>query len=114
MLNKKYVLSITTILVGLAWLLNSLNVIHGVDWVWPIGLAASGILMVAVGGVDKFSAVAGPFLVIASIFSVLRQTERISVNLEVPVLVLVFGVLMLISQIASLPLPAWYHDDPKE
>jgi len=49
--------------------------------------------------------VTGPFLIIASVFSVMRQSERININLEVPILVIVLGVLMLISQLSKLPLP---------
>ena len=104
-MNKKLIAPILTIIVGLTWLLNTLNIIPGVDWAWSIGLATVGILSVAVGGFNKVSIVTGPFLIIASVFSVMRQSERININLEVPILVIVLGVLMLISQLSKLPLP---------
>ena len=72
---------------------------------WSIGLATVGILSVAVGGFNKVSIVTGPFLIIASVFSVMRQTGKINIVLEVPILVIVLGVLMLISQLSKLPLP---------
>jgi len=86
-------------------LLNTLNIIVGVGWAWSIGLATVGILSVAVGGFNKVSILTGPFLIIASVFSVMRQTGRINIDLEVPILVIVLGVLMLISQLSKLQLP---------
>jgi hypothetical protein len=86
-------------------LLNTLNIIPEVDWAWSIGLATVGILSVAIGGFNKVSIVTGPFLIIASVFSVMRQTGRINIDLEVPILVIVLGVLMLISQLSKLQLP---------
>ena len=104
-MNKKLIAPILTIIVGLTWLLNTLNIIPGVDWAWSIGLATVGILSVAVGGFNKVSIVTGPFLIIASVFSVMRQTGKINIDLEVPILVIVLGVLMLISQLSKLQLP---------
>ena len=86
-------------------MLNTLNIIPEVDWAWSIGLATVGILSVAIGGFNKVSIVTGPFLIIASVFSVMRQTGRINIDLEVPILVIVLGVLMLISQLSMLQLP---------
>ena len=86
-------------------MLNTLNIIVGVGWAWSIGLATVGILSVAVGGFNKVSILTGPFLIIASVFSVMRQTGRINIDLEVPILVIVLGVLMLISQLSKLQLP---------
>ena len=86
-------------------MLNTLNIIPGVGWAWSIGLATVGILSVAVGGFNKVSILTGPFLIIASVFSVMRQTGRINIDFEVPILVIVLGVLMLISQLSKLQLP---------
>jgi hypothetical protein len=104
-MNKKLIAPILTIIVGLTGLLNTLNIIPEVDWAWSIGLATVGILSVAIGGFNKVSIVTGPFLIIASVFSVMRQTGRINIDLEVPILVIVLGVLMLISQLSKLQLP---------
>ena len=104
-MNKKLIAPILTIIVGLTGLLNTLNIIPEVDWAWSIGLATVGILSVAIGGFNKVSIVTGPFLIIASVFSVMRQTGRINIDLEGPILVIVLGVLMLISQLSKLQLP---------
>ena len=66
------------------------------------------------GGFNKVSVVTGPFLIVASVFSVLRQTGRISVDHEIPILVIVLGILMLISQLSRLPVPDLFKDENHE
>ncbi len=89
MISKKpIVVSVLIIALGIAWLLNTLHVIPGVDWVWTLGLGISGVLVVAAGGLNKLTFVVGPFLIIASVLSVLRQTGVLRADIEVPVLVI--------------------------
>lgn len=90
---------------GVAWLLTALKILPVVDWVWTGGLGLCGILALALGGLNKFSVVVGPFLLIGSIFSILRQTGRLAVDLELPILFIIFGVLLLASHLLPLPLP---------
>lgn len=90
---------------GVAWLLTTLKILPGVDWVWTGGLGICGLLTLAVSGLNKFSVVVGPFLLIGSIFSVLRQTGKLAVDVELPVLFIIFGVLLLASYLLPLPLP---------
>lgn len=104
-MGKKLVVPILIILVGATWLLNVLGIMPGIDWIWTVGLAAAGILTVVIGGVNKVTVVTGPFLLVASVCSLLRQTGRLAVDREIPVLVIVLGVLMLISQLSRLPTP---------
>jgi hypothetical protein len=104
-MGKKLVVPILTIIVGVTWLLNVLEILPGVDWLWTVGLAAAGILSVAIGGLNKVTVVTGPFLVVASVCSLLRQTNRLAMDREIPILVIVLGVLMLISQLSRLPIP---------
>jgi len=104
-MGKKLLVPILTVVVGVTWLLNVLEIMPGVDWMWTVGLAAVGILTVAVGGLNKLTIVTGPFLMVASVCSLLRQTNRLVVDREIPILVIVLGVLMLISQLSRLPMP---------
>ncbi|HMP80918.1 MAG TPA: hypothetical protein PKD54_15790, partial [Pirellulaceae bacterium] len=83
------------ITVGTGWLLSTLNVVPGIDWVWTLGLAMVGLLTFALSGIDKLTVVVGPFFLLASCLSVLRQTGQISLDVEVPILVISAGVLML-------------------
>jgi len=110
------VVPVLIITIGVGSLLSAAGVAPDVDWIWSLGLAVVGILALA-SGIDKVTAVVGPFLLFASVFSALRQTGRLSVNLEMPMLVIVFGVLMLIARIAPLPTPRWLSEvetEPKK
>jgi hypothetical protein len=100
------IISVLVIALGTAWLLNTLHVIASVDWIWTLGLAVAGILVIALGERSKLTFVIGPFLVISSIFSVLRQTGRLRVDLELPILFIVLGVLLLLAQIVLGNKPA--------
>ena len=104
-MGKKLAVPILTVIVGVTWLLNVLEIMPGVDWMWTVGLAAAGILTIAVGGLNKLTIVTGPFLLVASVCSLLRQTNRLVVDREIPILVIVLGVLMLVSQLSRLPIP---------
>ena len=97
---------------GVGWLLTNLDVVPGVNWIWILGLGITGLLIL-ISSIDKVTVVIGPFLIAATIFSILRQTGRISVDTEVPSLVIVFGALMLIARLLPIPLPSWIVDPPK-
>lgn len=111
--KKGIALPVLMIAVGLGWLLTAHSVIPGVNWIWILGLAALGILVLALGGIDKVTVVLGPFLIIATFFSLLRQTGKISVDTEVPSLVIAAGALMLIPHIIRLPTPSWLIEPPR-
>jgi len=104
-LGGRHVVPILVIVVGVGWLLNVKGVIPKVDWIWTCGLAAVGFLTLAVGGLDKLTVVVGPFLIVSSIFSVLRQTGNMSIQTEVPILTIVLGVLLLFVNLVNLPSP---------
>ena len=105
--KKTLLLPILLIAVGIGWLLTTLGVIPGVNWVWTLGLAAVGFLAFAAGGVDKVTVVVGPFFILASCLSILRQSDRISLDVEVPILVIVAGFLLLIARNPVIPTPKW-------
>ena len=81
------------------------------DWLWTDGLAVVGILMLVIGTIDKLKGVLGPFLIIASICSILRQTERLSIDKEIPILVIVLGILLIIVNVINLPAPEALKQD---
>jgi hypothetical protein len=114
MSDKKTLLPpILLITVGSGWLLSTLGVVPSVNWVWTLGLAAVGFLTFAIGGFDKFTVVMGPFFLIASCLSVLRQTGRFDLDIEVPILVILAGLLLLIARSHRVPIPGWIIEDPK-
>jgi hypothetical protein len=102
------VIPILIIIVGVGWLLTARSVVPGVNWVWTLGLGAIGILTFLLSGFDKVSVVVGPFLLLASLLSVLRQTGDLVLDIEVPVLVITVGVLLLVAQLPVIPKPGWF------
>ena len=89
--------------VGIGWLVNSLDVIPDVNWVWSLGLGAAGALVLATGGINKGTVVIGPLLLIVALLSVARQTGGLELKLEVPLLIIALGGLSLFSALSGLP-----------
>ena len=108
------VIPVLMITVGIGWLLTIHHVIPGIDWIWVLGLAVVGFLILMMGGINKVTVVAGPFLLIGTVFSLLRQTSRISVDTEVSSLVIVAGVLVLLARCLPIPMPDWLVEDREE
>lgn len=98
---------------GVGWLLTALHVLPGVNWVWLLALGGTGILVLVTSGVNKVSIVVGPLLMLATVLSLLRQTGRLSVEVEVPMLVIAVGMLMLIARLAPVPPPKWLSEKPR-
>ena len=105
MKTKELIAPILVIALGVTWLLNVLEIMPGVDWIWTIALAAVGVITLLLGGINKLTGVVGPFLMIASVCSLLRQTGQLPTDREVPILTIILGVLMLLVQLLNLPMP---------
>jgi hypothetical protein len=105
MKTKELIAPILVIALGITWLLNVLDIMPGVDWIWTVALAAVGVITLLLGGVNKLTVVVGPFLMIASVCSLLRQIGTLPIDREVPILTIILGILMLLVQILDLPMP---------
>ena len=104
-----FVLALLIITVGVGWLLTALAVAPGINWVLTLSLGMIGVLaFVTSGGIDKVSVIVGPFFLIGSALSLLRQAKFLSLDVEIPIYVIVIGVLMLVAQLKAIPLPSWY------
>ena len=112
--RKTLILPLLIIGIGTGWLLTTLGIVPGINWIWTLGLAVVGILSFAVSGIDKSTVLIGPFFIIASCLSVLRQTGRISLDVEVPILVIVIGILLLLARSKAIPLPDWMVLEEKQ
>lgn len=111
---KTLFVPILVIAIGAGWLLSVLNVVPEIDWIWTLSLAIAGVFTFVIGGFDKLTMVVGPFFIAASCLSVLRQTGRLSIDLEVPILVILIGVLLLIARFPWVPMPNWIVEDQKK
>jgi len=105
--RSSLILGILLVGLGGGWLLSNLGFIPPVAWAWSIGLAIVAVLAVALSGFDKVSIVVGGFFLLASVLSVLRQTGTISIDVEVPSLVMAAGLLILIARSRAIPTPRW-------
>jgi hypothetical protein len=97
--------------VGLGWLLTAQGMIPGVQWAWVLGLAALGAVVLFLEGVNKFSFVVGPSLIVGSLLSILRQTGYISVDTEVPLLTITIGIFWTLTFLLPLRQPSWIIPD---
>jgi len=100
-------LPVVIITLGIGWLLSTMGIGPSINWVWTLGLAVGGLLVFALSGFNKATIVVGPMLLVASILSVLRQSGKLNIDLEVPILVIVSGVLLLVARLPSIPPPQW-------
>jgi hypothetical protein len=109
--RRSLIVPLLMIAPGTGWLLTAAGYAPDINWVWTICLAAAGLLTFVAGGFDKFTLVIGPLLLIMSCLSVLRQAGRISLDIEVPLLVIITGVLLLIVRSPAVPAPEWLLKD---
>jgi hypothetical protein len=100
--------------IGVGWLLTAQNVIPGVQWAWILLLATLGVVTLAVNGIDKFSVVSGPVLIIASCLSFLRQNGLMAIDTEIPALTIAIGSLWTVSCLLPLPRPDWILPEPDD
>lgn len=103
--NRKTAIAISVLIIalGLAWLLNELHVIPGIDWFWVTGLGVSGLLLLTVAGLDRFNFIVGVSLMVCSVLSVLRQKKVLTADLEPPILFTTVGLLLLLAHLLKLP-----------
>jgi len=113
--RSRLIIPILILVVGVGWLLTALGVGPGINWIWTLGLGFIGIMIfVLAKGVDKVSLVLGMFFLLANLFSLLRQIGQLTIDVEVPLLVISIGVLLLIAQLPVIPKPGWYVAPPAE
>jgi hypothetical protein len=111
---KTLVVPILLITLGIGWLLTTLGVVPQIDWVWTLGVALVGILAFAIGGFDKVTVVVGPFFLLASFLSILRQAGRLRIDIEIPILVIAAGLLLIVARLPVIPIPQWLHETTTE
>ena len=101
--TRKYLLPFVIVVIGLGWLLQRLELISSFELYWTIGLAAAGIYFFAVGGFNRDTFLLGTFLLICALFSLLRAVNLLRLTVELPVLVIIFGILMAIRNSGAIP-----------
>jgi hypothetical protein len=103
------VLACCLIALGVGWLMDGLGFLPIVDWVWVSALAIAGLATLALGGVNKVTLTIGPFLLAAAAGSAMRQGKVVTAEIELPLLVLLLGILILANLVLPVPNPRWYQ-----
>jgi hypothetical protein len=94
---------VVLIVLGAAWLLNSLHWLPAIHWLWILGLAGAGIAILVLDGVTKSSVVAGPLLILAGVLSFCRQYYELGWRFIIPVMLIAAGITMLIARSPAIP-----------
>lgn len=105
--RKAFIMPLLVTSFGIAWLLKQSEIAPTVDWIWAIFLAVVGILIPLVVGLDKVTVVVGPGFLVACCLTLLRQSETLKPDLEVPILVIAVGGLMIIALLPTIPKAKW-------
>src|SRR5438128_9774448 len=77
-----WIVPVLMVFVGAGWLMNTLDVLPGVNWAYILGVGAVGLVML-LQGFNKFNFVVGSFLVIGSVAAYLRQSGVLSIEVQV-------------------------------
>lgn len=99
---KKFIFPGILILVGLAWLLSTLDIFR-VDYIWTIILLFIGSSILASGGFTRGSFVSGMFFIIWAVLSFLIDMEIIIDDVLFPLLIVSLGALLLINRSDLIP-----------
>src|SRR5262249_14650748 len=68
-----WIVPVLLVFVGVGWLLNTLDIVPGVNWAYTLGVGAVGLVLL-LQGLNRFSFVVGTFLIVGAFCSYLRQT----------------------------------------
>ncbi|WP_137939270.1 hypothetical protein [Chitinivorax sp. B] len=94
---------VALIVIGLAWLLEEFHFFPEVSWLWITAFVAGGVAILVIDGINKSSVITGPLLIGAGLTTFLRQHFDLSLRVQLPVLMVLLGVLMLIARSPSIP-----------
>ncbi len=101
---RKVFLPILIIAVGTGWLLSAKNIMPGVDWALVLSMSSLGLLIL-LSKLSPTSIVLGPILLLSAFLMVMLQSHQIDVDLFLPIIVISFGLLMLISRFIKINPP---------
>ncbi len=103
-------LPIALIVIGSGWLMHRLDVFPSVNWIVILALLFAGIAVLLLEGVNKSTVVIGPMLIAGGVTTFLQQHYDFSRSIQIPLLLILCGVLMLVSRsprIAPAPPKPW-------
>jgi hypothetical protein len=100
---SRFVVPALVVLLGILWMLDVLGYFPRLGLMWVVGLAGVGIGIFASRGFNKDSFPWGAFFFACAGCSVLRQLDILDFKVELPLLVVILGVLLGINQTDIIP-----------
>ncbi len=94
---RRLLLPITIVFIGFGWLLSATGMIPQVNWLWPSLLAIGGIFVILADRINPYNLTLGLFFIYCSLMAVLRQAGVISVGVEIPLIIIGFGLIWIAS-----------------
>lgn len=99
----RFIIPALVVGLGILWMLDVLGVMPPLGIVWIVGLAGIGIGIFASRGFNKESFPWGGFFFACAACSLLRQLGILEFKVELPLLLIILGVLLGINQTAIIP-----------
>jgi hypothetical protein len=100
---RKYIMPVIITLFGLLWLLDVKGIIPPLNILWTLALFGIGVSTLASSGVNKQSFPWGAFFIVTGLCSVARQMDKLPLRVEIPLLVMLTGVILFINQSSLIP-----------
>ena len=100
---KKLIVPFLVTIFGICWLLAEMKIFDIGKMLWTLGLLSSGILYLTYLGFSKTTFVIGSMLIIGSGLSLLRYNGKLTIEHELPVMVVILGVLLAINTTRIIP-----------
>jgi hypothetical protein len=96
-------LPIALIVIGSGWLMHRLDIFPSVNWIVILALLFAGVAVLLLEGVNKSTVVIGPMLIAGGATTFLQQHYDLSRSIQIPVLLILCGVLMLLARSSQIP-----------
>jgi hypothetical protein len=100
---KPFILPFLVVLFGAGWLLSEMKLFDPARMVWTLGLLASGVLVFTYLGLNRTTFLIGGMFLVGSALSLVRYAGWVTPEQQLPILVIVFGLLMGVNSTGLIP-----------
>ncbi len=104
--KKRFIFPLFVLFFGAGWMLDTAKIFPSITWLWPVTLGVLGVCTLLLTKLSRLTLVLGTMFLLMAVCSVFRQAGHLEVRWEIPLLVTLFGLLMLIAQILPIPFSA--------
>ncbi|MEK7416079.1 MAG: hypothetical protein AAB263_22470 [Planctomycetota bacterium] len=100
---KKFLVPAIVVVFGICFLLAEMKMFDVGRMLWTVGLLCAGVTLLVYFGVNRTTFIFGSLLIIGSGMSVLRYNGIVSMEKELPIFVIILGMLMAINRTGLIP-----------